>query len=120
MPAPAPLGFDRHARLHRPVEFEVAFAHGRRYNDKHLAALVLATQDGGARLGLAVPKKIAADASDRNRIKRQVRESFRRHRSSLPQADIVILARPGSPQASAVQLRENLERLWQKIISSSA
>ncbi|HUP92392.1 MAG TPA: ribonuclease P protein component [Solimonas sp.] len=116
----ARLRFDRRARLRKPRDFEAAFERGSRFNEKWLAALVTPNAPAGPRLGLAVAKKTAARANTRNRIKRQIRESFRQNRHRLPPSDIVILARPGCPQATAPQLREVLERLWQRIIRAPA
>jgi ribonuclease P protein component len=107
--------FARHARLRAAEEFAAVFERGTRIGEKNLTAVVVANEQGHARLGLAVPKKAVAQAVGRNRIKRQVRESFRAQQHRLPAADIVILARPGSGRASAVELRAILEKLWTRI-----
>jgi len=46
--------------------------------------------DSCARLGLIVGKRQLKRAVDRNRVKRAVRESFRRSRESLPPIDVVV------------------------------
>jgi ribonuclease P protein component len=112
--------FPRQARLQQPREFDAVFERGKRYSESKLTALVGAVSDGAARLGLAVPKKVVRDAHARNRIKRHVRESFRRARASLPAADIVIVARAGSGLASADELRAALQRLWTRIETGCA
>ena len=66
----------------------------------------------GARLGLAIAKKCARRAVDRNRLKRLVRESFRAHVQSLPGVDIVVLCARGAPALSNQRLFELLERAW--------
>ena len=63
-----------------------------------------------------MPKKVAARAVDRNRIKRQIRESYRQQQPALPAVDIVILARGGCIQATSPQLRELLDRLWKRTV----
>lgn len=50
---------------------------------------VLDTNQTMPRLGLIVAKRLAKHAVTRNLIKRQIREVFRRHASSLPAVDIV-------------------------------
>ncbi len=43
--------------------------------------------------GLAISKRVSKRAVERNRIKRLLRESFRRVRSQLPPLDLVVMAR---------------------------
>ncbi len=43
-----------------------------------------------ARLGLVVGKKLVKRAVDRNRVKRVIREEFRRCRPNLPPVDLVV------------------------------
>ena len=53
----------------------------------------------GARLGIIVQRRFIATAVARNRAKRRLRESFRRHRDQLPALDIVVLAYPELAQS---------------------
>lgn len=46
------------------------------------------------RLGLAIPKKLAKRAIDRNRIKRLIREAFRQKQTSAPMDMVVKLKSP--------------------------
>ncbi len=68
-----------------------------------------------ARLGMAVAKKCAKRAVDRNRLKRLVRESFRQHKHSLAGFDIVLLARHASVTASNQDILESLEKHWSRV-----
>ena len=70
---------------------------------------------GGARLGLAVAKKRARRAVDRNRIKRVARESFRHRRASLGARHVVVMNRDGASSADAVALRASIDALWEKV-----
>ena len=90
-------------------------AGGRRLNEKWLTAAARANTMDHARLGLAISARAVPRAIDRNRIKRQARESFRAHRAQLPALDIVMLARGGAAAAARAELRAALERLWQKL-----
>jgi len=111
--------FPRRARLLRPAEFKTVFERGQRLHEKGLTAIAAANTVGHARLGLAVSKKAVPLAVERNRIKRQIRESFRLHQPRLPAADLVILVKPGSRTLQSPQLRQHLERLWNRISVSS-
>ena len=78
---------------------------------------VLARNNSGgvARLGLAISRKNARRAVDRNRIKRVVRESFRQHLELLRGLDIVILGRSGIAGKSNEELRAALDTHWNKL-----
>ncbi len=68
-----------------------------------------------ARLGLAVAKKNAKLAVQRNRIKRIIRESFRMHQTTIPAVDIVVMIRPAVVKADNKTLFAELGELWQKL-----
>lgn len=110
--------FPRRARLLKPAEFKAVFETGTRSSERWLSALARVNETGQPRLGLAVAKKIVPHSVDRNRIKRQIRESFRHHQQVLPAVDIVLLTRPGCRQADGEQLRQTLERLWNRIAAA--
>ncbi|SFF25250.1 ribonuclease P protein component [Fontimonas thermophila] len=112
--------FTRRARLSKPGDFDTAFERGRRIQERHLTAIVVANALGHPRLGLAIARKSVALATQRNRIKRVIRESFRMHQHELGALDIVILARPGCAHAGAAGLNRSLERLWSRIAALSA
>jgi|GEM_PF-3976772 len=63
-----------------------------------------------ARLGMAVAKKCAKRAVDRNRLKRLARESFRQHKHSLAGFDIV----PSCSEyaVEAIQRHGAVKGLW--------
>jgi ribonuclease P protein component len=111
--------FPRRARLLKPAEFKTVFERGLRIHERGLTAVVAANTVGHARLGLAVPKKAIPLSVDRNRIKRQIREGFRVNQQRLPAADLVILVKPGCRTLQSPQLRQHLERLWNRISASS-
>lgn len=117
--------FPRTARVRARSDFDRIFKHGRRVA---LPVLALhwqpAADESGApsepgsspapprvpatRLGLAVSRKVDPHAVGRNRIKRVLRDSFRRCRADLPPGDYVVVARVGAASCSGDELRRAL------------
>ena len=110
------LGFPRSARLLRPEAYRRVFDDARRLRSPAFTVLVHERQPPAEpRLGLAISRKCARRAVDRNRIKRIVRESFRRHRAGLPSVDVVVLCRPEAARTERAELHRQLERIWARI-----
>lgn len=112
--------FARHQRLLSSSGFRHVFAEPRRFSHPHLMMLARSNNKPYARLGLAVPKRHIKRAVDRNRIKRQIRESFRARQAKLVGWDIIVMARSGADRLSNRELREVLESHWQKLASACA
>ena len=106
--------FERGARLLKPAEFERVFKTGRRESGPWLTA-VSAPQEQIPRLGLAISRKQASRSVDRNRLKRQIRESFRQAQAQLPACDIVVMAKPGAKLRPRAEIMAELEKLWIRI-----
>lgn len=108
------------ARLRNPRAFRRAFRHGKRYVDGCFVVIVVDNGSRDPRLGLAISKRRAPRAVDRNRIKRIVRERFRVAAPDLPGVDIVILARSKTAADSRRALHASLERHWRRVIAAHA
>lgn len=104
--------FRRAYRLLTQAQYARVFGGSRRFGRRHLTVLVSPNTVGFARLGLAVSRKSARRAVDRNRIKRIARESFRQAHATLPAVDIVLITRPGIASHPAPELRRTLDGLW--------
>jgi len=68
-----------------------------------------------SRLGIIVAKKNVKLAVQRNRIKRLLRESFRCKRESIPNIDIVVLAKKSVDKLNNTACSEELDYLWRKL-----
>jgi ribonuclease P protein component len=107
--------FPRTARLTTSDQYQRVFAESTRVSNKAITLLACANEEGFPRLGLAISKKCARRAVQRNRIKRLVRESFRMRQKELPAIDIVVLCRPVSVLLSNQELAEGIEQLWHRL-----
>ena len=110
----------RAARLLTPRDFAALKSGSRRLSGPHLSAQVKANAGGGARLGLAVSRRVSKLAVQRNRIKRISRDCFRRHRHLLGARDILIIANPPAAAADNARLHAELQQLWQRIAALNA
>ncbi len=118
--------FSRSARLTSADQYKRVFNKNHRSADRFWTVLSRVSCVGHtaeesptdrlpARLGMAVAKKTAKRAVDRNRLKRLARESFRQHKHSLAGFDIVLLARHASVSASNQELLKSLEKHWSRV-----
>ena len=111
--------FPRAARLLTGSDYSQVFKQNKRYSDKYWTILVKRNDTGLSRLGLAIAKKRAKRAVDRNRIKRVAREAFRHQRSSLSGLELVVMNRDAATGASAQELRLSIDRLLGKMTRST-
>ena len=110
-----PASFARSARLTRPAEYRRVFANAERATSRSFTLLACANDLEYSRLGLAVSRKVASRAVVRNRIKRCVRESFRRQRLLMTGWDVVVLARPAAANRSMGEMSAELDQLWNRL-----
>lgn len=109
------FGFGPEARLKERRDFRKVFDGGRKTVGRWL---IVWHHDGPSqrppRLGLSVSAKVGG-AVRRNRLKRLLRESFRRRRAELPAGlDLVAYPRPGCPWTSQAEAERDLLGLLQR------
>jgi ribonuclease P protein component len=85
-----------------------------RSRDKLFTVLYRRNDRNVPRLGLAISKKHCRPATQRNRIKRIIRESFRQHQAALAGLDIVVINQPAARTASNRQIFDSLEVHWRQ------
>jgi ribonuclease P protein component len=108
-------GLPREARIRRAGDFAVLRQASGRFGGRCFSVRYRQNELGHARLGLAVSKKVSKRAVERNRIKRLLRESFRRIRSQLPPLDLMIMAREQASGVPGPELLAELDALWRRI-----
>jgi ribonuclease P protein component len=103
-------GFSRDDRLRKRREFEECYASGVRVSGRHIQLFLLAAGGPSARtrLGISVPRRVGRAVS-RNRVRRRLREIFRRTRGLFGAAtvSVVVNARPSAAGASFRDLSED-------------
>ena len=111
---------DRRHRLSRSRDFDAVYRQGRSTSTRFLVLYWFPREDGEEepRLGIAVPKK-TGNSVTRNRVKRQLRETWRALLPELPAGrDYVLIVRPGLPEAIEARgfdwLRERVEEVMGK------
>ena len=116
--APAdPIGerFPRSCRLTRGEDYRLVFSKGDRIGGPHLALHLRRSTLANARLGLAVPRSVG-NAVVRNRVKRRLRDIFRRDLRARLDAgpgahDVVIRVREGAGGLSRAELEAEILEL---------
>jgi len=110
------FGFPKPLRLLTAAHYRAVFS-GTQIRAAHPHLLILARPNGldHPRLGLVMAKKHVRNATDRNRIKRVARETFRLRQHQLPPVDAIVLARPGAGELDGAALHKLLDKLWRKL-----
>lgn len=68
---------------------------------------------GRARLGILVSRKHSAAASERNRLKRCIREAFRLEQGKLGPVDVLV--RPPERVAASAEMMRRLQKLLREL-----
>ena len=102
-------------RLLSARDYERVFQQAQKSSGKALTVLARPSGRATARLGLAIPRKQIRRAVERNRIKRLIRESFRRHQDLLSGLDVVVIGRSGLASENNQKVFACLESHWQQV-----
>ncbi|MBX7191760.1 MAG: ribonuclease P protein component [Sandaracinaceae bacterium] len=110
---PARLTLRPADRLKRREDFRRVQETGRKHHSPHFLVVVLVRDDQGpARIGITVTKKVG-NAVQRNRVKRLVREVFRRERARFPEGcDVVFIAKNGAPALGYAEVLAEVPTRW--------
>jgi ribonuclease P protein component len=104
-------------RLREASAFDAVFR-GNRFRVSSQSFLLLAIENGHthSRLGLVIGKKHVKLATQRNRVKRLIRENFRNHFEDYsPAIDLVVLVRTRVDARDKVNLNHQILGLMEKL-----
>jgi len=109
-------GFGREKRLLTPRQFKAVFdSPSGKVPGRNVLLLARENDLQHPRLGLVIGKKSVKLSVERNRIKRQIRETFRHHQLELAGWDIVIIARKGLADLDNPELAKQFAKLWKRL-----
>lgn len=112
--------FTKNNRLLDAAAFGRVFDRATRSRDELFTVLCRRNNESIARLGLAISRKHCRKATSRNRIKRIIRESFRRQQALLAGLDIVVINKPAAANATNSEIGDSLDSHWRRCSRAKA
>lgn len=101
--------FPKRARLRKRPEFKTLARKGGKTHTPHFVVITQENDRCETRLGVTVSSKVG-NAVVRNRVKRVLRELFRRYRHEIrPNKDVLIIARKGAAKLSLWEVTDELK-----------
>ncbi|MBX2886130.1 MAG: ribonuclease P protein component [Granulosicoccus sp.] len=109
--------FGRQYRILKGSHYRTVFDNRLRFHSRFFSFHLKPNPESYARLGIAVSKKVSKLAVQRNRIKRQIRDSFRHYVSEKAEGentlDYVVVAKGICADADNREIRRDLDGAWQ-------
>jgi ribonuclease P protein component len=107
-------GYSRRHRFAERGSFGVVLRSPRKLRGK-LATLHVAARVGESRLGIALTRRLVPNSVDRNRVKRLVRDTFRRHVVKHAGYDCVVSLRGPYQAAQANAIAQEMRSLFDQL-----
>lgn len=115
-------GLPREERLRRRADYLRCYGEGRRRGGRLATLFFVPNALPYPRLGITVSRKVGKKAVVRQRLKRRVREIYRRwdHRSQLPAVDLVVNLKPDAAKAEFRELESEIGRQLATLLAAPA
>jgi|GEM_PF-1143305 len=107
--------FQKKRKIRSSRDFKIVFEKGKKFHISHFKVFVSPSDLPAGRLGISVSKRVG-DAHERNRIKRVVREAFRRREDLPPSFDWVFIVGPSSEREKNSVLFQELNGFFNRFI----
>jgi len=117
--APRPESFGRDRRILRRAEYLETYSTGRRLAGRWLVFFVRAAAGRAGRLGVTITKKTGS-AVVRNRLRRRIRELYRRSGLRESPQDVVVNVRPGAEGTAFEELARDFGALARRAVPGAA
>lgn len=113
IPAARDERLPRSETLRKSADYLRSYRRGRRVHGSVALLYTHPNEAGRPRLGITASRKVGK-ANHRNRLKRRIREVYRRWRgrAEMPALDLVVHLKPEAKKASFDELRRELLRLF--------
>ncbi|MEO8097633.1 MAG: ribonuclease P protein component [Acidobacteriota bacterium] len=109
--------FPKTARILRSAEFRNIYDNGLRLPGPLFAAFLLQRPaeagESGTRLGITVPRAVGGSV-DRNRIRRRIREAFRKRGDKTGNWDVVLNPRRTVLKATCMEIERALDKVMDR------
>ena len=110
--------FRKDDRLTKKREYALLKKQGFVIRGHFFLAVVLPNNRSRNRLGITITRKVVGKSTQRNRIKRLIREFFRKNRHCLEKSwDINIIAKKGAAETSNTDIDLELKDIFLKLSS---
>lgn len=106
--------FGRDRRILRRADYLDTYSSGRRYVGRWLVLFVRPARGSSARLGVTITRKTGS-AVVRNRLRRRLRELFRRCSELRAAVDVVVNVRAGAEETSFAELSRDFGKLVARV-----
>ena len=113
-------GYSRRHRFSAHGSFGAILRSPRKLRGRFAVIHVAPGRSGQSRLGIALTRRLVPLSVDRNRVKRLVREAFRRHEAKRAGFDCVVALRERFDAAQSAALAAEIEALLGQLARNEA